>query len=87
MTSKDEVTKLDDSSNDESIDNESIDSESGSENEDDGFPQIINHFFTNDNGENIASILSDIKKSLDTHNKLIYKLLQSQSLNSDKKKH
>ena len=47
------------------------------------FPQLINHFFTNEEGQNIADILTDLKASLDTHNKLIYKLV---SLNSQKKK-
>ena len=51
--------------------------ESGSEADMQEFdmPSIVNHFFTNEEGENIASILSGIKKSLDVHNKLIYKLL------------
>ena len=49
----------------------------------DDFSQIINHFFTNENGQNIVDVLSDIKTSLDTNNKLIYKLL---SLNSQNKK-
>ena len=47
------------------------------------FPQLINHFFTNEDGQNIADILTELKTSLDTHNKLIFKLL---SLNSQKKK-
>lgn len=44
--------------------------------------QLINHFFTNEEGKNIADILTELKSSLDTHNKLIYKLL---ALNSQKK--
>ena len=40
---------------------------------------LINHFFTNEEGENIATILSQMKKSLDTHNKLIYKLLTAET--------
>lgn len=62
------------------------DSESEGESEDNGeeqmdFPSLINHFFTNEDGQNIADILTDLKKSLDTHNKLIYKML---SVKTDK---
>ena len=39
------------------------------------FPALLNHFFTNEDGQNIADILTDLKKSIDTHNKLIYKLV------------
>jgi len=42
------------------------------------FPALIGHFFTNEDGQNIAQILTDMKKSLDTHNKLIFKLLKSE---------
>ena len=53
-----------------------IESESNVDDEDDlNIPSLINHFFTNQDGENIADILTQFKKSLDTHNKLIYKLL------------
>ena len=42
-------------------------------------PALINHFFTNENGENICNVLTDIKKSIDTHNKLIYKLISGKT--------
>ena len=53
--------------------------ESETEEDDMNIPSLINHFFTNEEGKNIAEILTDFKKSLDTHNKLIYKLLAAQS--------
>jgi len=53
-----------------------IGEESGDE-EDLNIPSLINHFFTNEDGENIAEILTQFKKSLDTHNKILYKLLSS----------
>ena len=73
--SEDDVSEI------ESQLNESDDDDDLNEN---NFPGLINHFFTNDEGENIAQILTDMKKSLDTHNKLIYKLL-SASAESKKK--
>ena len=79
MASSSKIKEI--SSDDEVSDGESILSDE--EYEEDGISQLVNHFFTNDEGENIANILTDIKKSLDTHNKLIYKML---SLNSKNKK-
>lgn len=70
-------------SDEEISEGESILSEEEEGYDEDGISQLINHFFTNDDGENIANILTDLKKSLDTHNKLVYKLL---SLNSPKNK-
>ena len=53
------------------------DNESEDEIDDDlNISSLINHFFTNEEGENIAEILTQLKKSMDTQNKLIYKLLQ-----------
>ena len=52
------------------------DCESDNEMNDLNIPSLINHFFTNDDGENIAEILTQLKKNIDTQNKLIYKLLQ-----------
>ena len=81
--SKDNSIKLlNESETDDSEDE--VCNESGSDCEDDliesdGIAQLINHFFTNEEGENIAQILIDFKKSLDTHNKLIYKLLGNNS--------
>ena len=78
-----DIKKIQEITSDESeneSDGETLNSEDFSQ--EDGIPQLINHFFTNDDGENIANILTDLKKSLDTHNKLVYKLL---SLNSKKK--
>ena len=67
---------------DESDDDESQDSDSDSDNEMNGdidLPALINHFFTNEDGENICCVLTDIKKSIDTNNKLIYKLLSGKT--------
>jgi len=47
-------------------------------------PSLLNHFFTNEEGENIAVILTQLKKSMDTQNKLIYKLLQGAAENKKK---
>ena len=55
---------------------ESNESEDDIEDDDMNISSIINHFFTNDEGENIAEILTQLKKTMDTQNKLIFKLLQ-----------
>jgi hypothetical protein len=49
------------------------------------FPALINHFFTNEDGQNIADIITDLKKSIDTQNKLIYKMLSAKSEKTQKK--
>ena len=53
-------------------------------NEELNIPSLINHFFTNNDGENIAEILTQLKKTMDTQNKLIYKLLQGAAENKKK---
>jgi len=64
---------------------ESNEDESDEEMEDDlNIPSLLNHFFTNEEGENIAVILTQLKKSMDTQNKLIYKLLQGAAENKKK---
>lgn len=35
---------------------------------------VIDHFFTSEDGENLADILSGFKKSLDTQNKILMKI-------------
>ena len=61
------------------------DIEVDSEDEDElNIPSLINHFFTNDSGENIAEILTQLKKTIDTQNKLIYKLVQGAVENKNK---
>lgn len=42
--------------------------------EDNDMTTIIDHFFTNEDGENLADILSGFKKSLDTQNKILMKI-------------
>ena len=42
--------------------------------EDNDLTTIIDHFFTNEDGENLADILSGFKKSLDTQNKILLKI-------------
>ena len=42
--------------------------------EDNDLTSIIDHFFTNEDGENLADILSGFKKSLDTQNKILMKI-------------
>lgn len=65
-----------------------VDAESNSDEEefeeDLNIPSLVNHFFTNDEGENIAEILTQMKKSIDTHNKLIFKLISSAAENKKK---
>ena len=75
--SEDDVSDLENESNE---DNDSEDDIDGDLN----FPSLLNHFFTNEEGENIAEILTQLKKSMDTHNKLIYKLLQGAAENKNK---
>ena len=65
--SEDDVSDVEDESNEEG---------ESEDDEDLNIPSLINHFFTNNEGENIAEILTQLKKSMDTQNKLIYKLLQ-----------
>ena len=80
------IKENDESENDES-ENDVSDVESISEDEvddDHNIPSLINHFFTNDNGENIAEVLTQLKKSIDMQNKLIYKLLQGAVENTKK---
>ena len=42
-----------------------------------GLGDILNHFLTDESGTNIADILSGLKKSIDTHNKLLLKLVNT----------
>lgn len=70
---KEDTDSEEDESEVESISNHDSDEEI----EEDNFPNIINHFFTNQEGENIAEILSQMRKSLDMHNKLIFKFLKA----------
>lgn len=42
-------------------------------------PDLLNMFqcyFTNDDGQNIVDVMSSIKKSIDTQNKILMKLMQ-----------
>ena len=76
------MTKIikEETDSDEEQDIIEVNSNEGDESEDEedlNIPSLINHFFTNEEGENIAEILTQFKKSLDTQNKLIYKLLVS----------
>lgn len=81
------VKLLNAESDNEEIDSEGEDIELESDDEliDDSIGQMINHFFTNEDGDNIAQILTDLKKSLDTHNKLIYKLMSNNTGNKKEK--
>ena len=78
-----ELIDDDDESDDDDFSVETDDSENDSdddeaEEEADNLGSLFQYFFTNDNGENVADILTSLKDSIDTHNKLIYKLLQNQ---------
>lgn len=79
-----EIIKEDTDSEDD-VEIESNEEESEDEMDGDlNIPSLINHFFTNEEGENIAVILTQLKKSMDTQNKLIYKLLQGAAENKKK---
>jgi hypothetical protein len=83
--------QADDSSIDRDTDDDSEDDDFDPEmlGDDINFPALVNHFFTNEDGQNIADILTDLKKSIDTQNKLIYKLVsdkvKTRSEKSEKK--
>lgn len=64
----------DEDSEDESEEEEEDDVEAE---EEENLGALFQYFFTNDNGENVADILTGLKDSIDTHNKLIYKLMKS----------
>ena len=72
--------ELDESDEDEDDESDDEDDESDDEAEEDtDLGSLFQYFFTNDNGENVADILTGIQASIDTHNKLIFKLLQKVS--------
>jgi hypothetical protein len=66
---------------DEAVDEEESedeDYEDDYEDEDEGynsvdFGQLLSNFFVTENGENVAEALMGIKKSIDTHNKILLK--------------
>lgn len=73
--------------NEEEYDSENV--ESDDENceinfEEPDLSSLIQHFFTNDDGENMVDVLSGIKKSIDIQNKLLNKLVNH--LVTEKKK-
>ena len=41
--------------------------------------RLFHHFFTNEEGTNIADVLTQMSKSIDLHNQLLQKLLESKS--------
>ena len=47
------------------------------ENSNEDLVNIFQHFFTNDDGENIADILTGLKKSVDLQNKILHKVLNA----------
>lgn len=69
--SDDEVEDLEGLRLDEDTDSEYDGSQAE---EDNDLTTIIDHFFTNEDGENLADILSGFKKSLDTQNKILMKI-------------
>lgn len=78
------ITKESGDSDDDVSDIEIESNESGDEMDDLNLPSLLNHFFTNEDGENIAEILTQFKKTIDTQNKIIYKLLQGAAENNKK---
>ena len=83
------INKNEESENTNSDESEDEDFDPDMIGEDINFPALVNHFFTNEDGQNIADILTDLKKSIDTQNKLIYKLVsekvKSRSEKNEKK--
>jgi len=69
-----------DSDDDDDGDDDDDDGDDGDdvefENNNDELMSMFQHFFTNDDGENIADILTSFKKSLDIQNKLLHKFIQ-----------
>ena len=74
--SEEEISDVEVESNEDESEDESDD--------DDTIHSLLNNFFTNEEGVNIAVILTQLKKSMDTQNKLIYKLLQGAAENKKK---
>jgi len=71
--------EFDEDSDDDDDEDDSDDEDDEAEEEEENLGSLFQYFFTNDNGENVADILTGIKDSIDTHNKLIFKLLQKSS--------
>lgn len=71
----DDFSGSDENGSDED-DSEGSDSDDDVEEEGENLGSLFQYFLTNDNGENVADILTGLKSSIDMHNKLIYKILQ-----------
>lgn len=74
------VNNIENNSDDEN-ENEEIDIEQMGE------PDLLNMFqcfFTNDDGDNVVDVLSSLKKSIDTQNKILMKMLNSLPVKSEK---
>ena len=71
--------EVSDYASDDVIDSDSDDSNDSNDSndeQDNDIGSLFQYFFTNDNGENVVDILTGLKDSIDTHNKLLYKLIQ-----------
>lgn len=83
MVKKNEAEKIDPEIEIVEDDDEEVEDEDDEEEYDQGLelnePDLLNMFqcyFTNDDGQNIVDVMSSIKKSIDTQNKILMKLMQ-----------
>jgi len=65
----------DDSMDEEEDEDEDEDDDNAEEFNPIDFGQLLSNFFVTENGENVADALMGMKKSLDTHNKIMMKML------------
>lgn len=78
------------SEEDKHVDNIEINSDDENEEIDTeqmGEPDLLNMFqcfFTNDDGDNVVDVISSLKKSIDTQNKILMKMLNSLPVKSEK---
>lgn len=78
------------SEEDKHVDNIEINSDDENEEIDTeqmGEPDLLNMFqcfFTNDDGDNVVDVISSLKKSIDTQNKILMKMLNSFPVKSEK---
>jgi hypothetical protein len=75
---KDESSDIEDEDDDFDDDNDDMDAPEFNEDFDIG--SMLSNFFVTEDGTNVAEALSGIKKSIDTHNKLMMKILAKEKM-------
>lgn len=82
MVKKNEADKVEpdieivEDEDDEEIEDDEEEYDQGLELNEPDLLKMFQYYFTNDDGENIVDVMSSIKKSIDTQNKILMKLLQ-----------